>query len=125
MFDGLKNLAGLPAMLGKARELQEKLKQLQAELAERTFSADAGGGMVRANVSGRLEVISVKFDRSKLGMDGTGRASLSTSDIDLLEDLATAAIRAAQAKAAETLRLESAKLAQQAGLPPDLLEGRL
>ena len=32
MFDSLKNLGNLPGLLSKAREMQEKMKNLQEEL---------------------------------------------------------------------------------------------
>ena len=51
MFDNLKNLANLPGMLAKAREMQEKMKAMQDELARKQLSADAGGGMVIATVN--------------------------------------------------------------------------
>ena len=50
MFDNLKNLANLPGMLAKAREMQEKMKSMQDKLARKQVSADSGGGMVTAVV---------------------------------------------------------------------------
>jgi DNA-binding YbaB/EbfC family protein len=96
MFDALKNVANLPALLQKAREMQEKMKSIQDELARKQVSADSGGGMVSAVVNGRLEVVKVRIDKSKVDVN----------DTEMLEDLIVAAVAAAQRKAAEMIRDE-------------------
>jgi DNA-binding YbaB/EbfC family protein len=114
MFDNLKNLANLPGILSKAREMQEKMQQAQAELASRQISADAGAGMVTAIVNGRLELVKLRIDRSKLP---------DVNDTEMLEDLIVAAVSAAQTKAAEMVRQEMSKVAGDMGLPPGMLPG--
>ena len=113
MFDGLKNLANLPGLMQKAREMQDKMKSMQDELARKQVSADAGGGMVTAVVNGRLEVVKIRIDKSKIDVN----------DTDMLEDVTVAAIAAAQTKAAEMMKDEMAKLASEVGLPPGMLPG--
>jgi nucleoid-associated protein EbfC len=115
MFDNLKNLANLPAMLAKAREMQEKMKSLQEELSQRQVSADAGGGMVTAIVNGRMELVKLRIDRSKLP---------DPSDLEMIEDLTVAAVSAAQQKAAAMMQDEMGKLAGDLGLPPGMLPGQ-
>src|SRR3954454_8980887 len=112
MFDNLKNLANLPGIMQKAREMQEKMQQVQAELAHRQVTADAGGGMVTAIVNGRMELVRVRIDKTKLP---------DASDTDMLEDLIVAAVSAAQTKAAEMVRQEMQKTASDLGLPPGML----
>lgn len=112
MFDNLKNLANLPAMLAKAREMQEKMKSLQDELAQKQVSADAGAGAVTAIVNGRLELIALRIDKSKL---------VDPADLEMIEDLTVSAVNAAHAKAAEMMRTEMSKLAGDMGLPPGML----
>jgi len=111
MFDNLKNLANLPGMLAKAREMQEKMKSMQEELARKQFSADAGGGMVSAVVNGRMELVKIRIDKSKI----------DPNDTEMLEDLIVAAVSAAQNKAAETMKDEMGKMASDIGLPPGML----
>src|SRR4051812_3014143 len=112
MFDAFKNLSNLPGMLAKAREMQDKMKALQEELAQKQVSADAGGGMVTATVNGRLELVKVRIDKSKL---------TDPADTEMLEDLITAAVNAAQVKAGEMMREEMSKLTGDMGLPPGML----
>jgi hypothetical protein len=112
MFDSFKNLANLPALLSKAREMQEKVKQLQEELANKQVSADAGGGMVTAIVNGKLELVKLHIDREKL---------TDPNDLEMIEDLTVAAVSAAQRKAAELVQEEMAKVASEIGLPPGMM----
>jgi DNA-binding YbaB/EbfC family protein len=111
LFDGIKNLANLPALMQKAREMQEKMKAMQDELARREITADAGAGMVTAVVNGRLEVVKIRIDKSKI----------DPNDTEMLEDLTVAAIAAAQRKAAELVQSEMSKIAGEIGLPPGML----
>ena len=113
MFDALKNLGNLRELMAKAGEMQQQMKQLQEEMGKRTVNADAGGGMVTASVNGRLEVVAVKIDKSRIDVN----------DTEMLEDLILAAIRAAQAKAAQEMATEMHKLAGGMGLPPGMLPG--
>lgn len=137
MFDNLKNLAQLPQMLAKARELQEKMKSVQEDLAGRTLTCEAGGGLVRATVNGKLEVLSVRIDAERLARlytndessidadpDDGPRVAMSRADFQSLEDLIVAAVRAAQQSAAEMIRHEMARVASEAGLPPGMLPGQ-
>jgi DNA-binding YbaB/EbfC family protein len=111
MFDSLKNLGNLRELMGKAQEMQQQMKQLQEEMAKRTVNADAGGGMVTATVNGRLELVALKIDKSRLDVN----------DTEMLEDLIVAAVRAAQAKMAQEMQTEMHKLTGGLGLPPGIL----
>jgi DNA-binding YbaB/EbfC family protein len=99
--------------MAKAREMQEKMKQMQEDLARKQVSADSGGGMVTAVVNGRMEVVKVRIDKSKVDVN----------DTEMLEDLIVAAISAAQAKAADMMKEEMSKMAGEMGLPPGMLPG--
>ncbi len=111
MLDALKNLGNLPGLMAKAREMQDKMKAMQDELARRHVSADAGGGMVEATVNGRLELVKLKIDKSRV----------DPNDTEMLEDLVVAAVSAAQARAAEIVQGEMQKMAGDLGLPPGML----
>jgi len=113
MFEALKNLGNLGDLMKSAREMQEKMKQLQEELARKTVTADAGAGMVQATVNGRLELVRIRIDRDKIDLN----------DTELLEDVIVAAVGAAQRKAAEMMQQEMQKMAGQLGLPPGMLPG--
>lgn len=111
MFDQLKNLANLPGLMAKARDMQSRMQQMQEELGRKQVSADSGAGMVTAIVNGKLEVISIRIDKTKIDVN----------DTEMLEDLIVAAINAAQVKAAEMMRQEMSKIAAEIGVPPGML----
>ena len=113
MFDALKNLGSLPGLMAKAREMQDKMKAMQDELANKTVSADAGGGMVEATCNGKMELVRVKIDKARI----------DPNDTEMLEDLLVAAVRAAQVKAGEMARSEMQRVAGEMGLPPGMLPG--
>ena len=114
MFDALKSLGNPMELMRKAQEMQSTMQRMQDELAKQTVTADAGGGMVSAVVNGRLEVVKVRIDKSKID---------PAADTELLEDVITAAIAAAQAKAADMVQDRMRRMAADAGLPPGMLPG--
>ena len=114
MFDNLKNLANLPGMLAKAREMQDKMRVMQDELAQKQVSADAGAGAVTAIVNGRLELVALRIDKEKL---------VDPTDLEMIEDLTVSAVNAAHAKATQMMQAEMSKLAGDMGLPPGMLPG--
>jgi len=89
---------GLGDIVKQAQELQERLGRVQEEAAAKTVEASAGGGMVTAVVSGRLELVSLRIDP----------AVLNAGDVAMLQDLVVAAvnqgIRHAQNLVAEEMR---------------------
>jgi DNA-binding YbaB/EbfC family protein len=111
MFDSLKNLGQLTSLMSKAQKLQEEMKRLQEQLASRRISAEAGGGRVTATVNGRLELIEIRFDRDRMDM----------ANLEMVQDLTVAAVRAAQMNAAEMVRQEMERLSQELGIPRDML----
>lgn len=124
MFDALKNLGNIGGLMAKAAEMRERMTRMQEELAKRTVTGDAGAGMVTATVNGRLELIKLKIDYARLAaQDANGKTPLAAGDFEMLEDLIAAAVRAAQAKAAEMMKDEMSKLGGELGLPPGALPG--
>lgn len=111
MLDALKNIGNLPGLMAKAKEMQAKMAAAQEELGRRQVTADAGGGMVTATVSGRMELVKLKIDKTRI----------DPTDTEMLEDLIVAAVAAAQAKAANMVGSEMQKMASELGLPPGML----
>lgn len=107
MLDMLKNLGDLPGLMRKAQEMQAKMAQVQEELGRRQITADAGAGMVTATVNGKLELVKLRIDPTKLDV----------TDTALVEDMTVAAVAAAQRKAGETIQKEMARVTQELGLP--------
>ena len=110
MFDAFKNM-NMGDLMNQARQMREQMEQMQAELARKTVTADAGGGMVQATVNGKLELVKLKIDRAKVDVN----------DTELLEDVIVAAVNGAQARAGQMMQQEIQRKAQEMGLPPGML----
>ena len=111
MFDNLK---GMASMLGQAKELKQKMEQMQAELGRRTVEADAGAGAVRVVANGRLEIVSISLDRPMLAsLAGEG----AEADQQMIEELIVAATNAALAKARDLIQQEMSSLTGGLNIP--------
>jgi len=97
-------------MLKQAQKMQEQLAQTQAELAEKTVEATAGGGKVTVIASGSGEVVSIKISPDVVDKD----------DVEMLEDLILSGIKLAQEKAKSMMEAEMGKVTGGMGLPPGL-----
>ena len=93
----MKNFSG---MMKQAQKLQAKMVEMQAEMGNRTVSAQAGGGMVEAVVNGRQELLSLRIDPEVVSAD----------DVEMLQDLIMAAINEALNRSREMMAQEMSKL---------------
>ena len=68
-----------------AMQMQQEMERIQAELAETEVQGSAGGGVVRAVVTGKQTLVSITIDPSAVDAD----------DVEMLQDLVTAAVNEA------------------------------
>lgn len=73
----------MQSLLRQAQQMQSQLMSLQDQLAEETVEGHAGGGLVRAEVSGTGELRSVTIDPS----------AVDPQEVETLQDLIVAAVR--------------------------------
>ncbi|MGD0827204.1 MAG: YbaB/EbfC family nucleoid-associated protein [Desulfobaccales bacterium] len=90
----------ITAMMKQAQKLQAKMAEMQAELGNRTATAQAGGGMVEATVNGRQELLSLRIDPEVASPD----------DVEMLQDLILAAVNEALNRSREMMAQEMSKL---------------
>jgi len=107
MFKDLGQLAGIMKSLPK---IKEEMDRLQGRLGQITADGDAGGGMVKVRVNGRMEVLSCVLSDEALRL----------SDRELLEDMITGAVNQALQRSRELVALETGRMATSLGLPPGL-----
>jgi DNA-binding YbaB/EbfC family protein len=106
----LGNLGNLAQLLRQAKDVQQKLGEVQRKLSGMTVEASAGGGMVTVVANGHQEILSVKIDP----------AAVSADEVELLEELVLAAVNAARKKAEALARDEMSGLARGLNLPEGL-----
>lgn len=95
-------------LLKQAQAMQQKMLQAQEDLAKAETQGQAGGGMVKVTVNGKLQVRRVQIDPSLITPD----------DKEVLEDLIVAACRDAQEKAETAASDKMASLTAGMPLPP-------
>lgn len=94
-------------ILRQAQVMQSKLTKLQQEMAERSYEAASGGGMVKAEVSGKQELRKLTIDPKALEGD----------DVEMLQDLILAAVNEAGRIARETMEREMNNISGGIKLP--------
>ena len=114
MYDQMKNLKNMLGALGNPQELQQKMQQIQEELAQKTVEAEAGAGAVRVTVTGKFEVKNIELDPHMLGaLAGEGE----DADKEMVEELIVSATNAALEKAQQLMRDEMSRLTGGMQLP--------
>ncbi len=76
---------GMQGMLKQVQKMQAEMERVQQELANKTVTEESGGGMVKATVNGKKEVISIEIDNE----------IVESGDKEMLEDLTVAAVNKA------------------------------
>lgn len=98
-------------MLRQAQKMQKEMARVQEDLKRRVVEGTAGGGAVTAQVTGGLELVSIRIDPQVLSPD----------EKDVLEEMVVAAVGAAMREARKMVQEEMGKLTGGLGLPPGLL----
>ena len=99
MFDMMK-------MMGKMKEVQTRLKEAQDNLVLLKVNGESGGGMVKATVNGKRQLVSLDIDP----------ALLKGEDKGIVQDLVIAAVNKASDEA-ETQAREQLRKSTEGLLP--------
>ena len=100
-MDMFKNLQNLQSQFG---EMQEKLKEIKV-------TGTSGGEMVKVEMNGQMEILSVHIEPE----------AVDPSDVKMLEDLMLAALHNASSKVKEKLQEEAGNLTGGMNLPPGFM----
>ena len=73
------------AMMKQAQKMQQEMLRMQEELETKTYTASAGGGMVKAEVNGKNEIVSLSINPEAVDPD----------DVEMLQDMVIAAVNEA------------------------------
>ena len=100
---GMGSMGGGKDMQKQLRQLQAmqaEMEQVQAELAEKEITSTAGGGAVEVTVNGNKEITKLKIDKAVVDPD----------DVEMLQDLVTAAVNEAMRQMEELSEAEMNKV---------------
>ena len=96
-FRGMPGGMNQAQMMTQAQKMQQEMLRMQEEMENKTYSATTGGGMVKAEVNGKHELVNLQINPEAVDPD----------DVDMLQDMVIGAVneamRAADADAANNM----------------------
>lgn len=98
---------GLAGIMKQAQMIQQKMAKLQEEAASKTAEAAAGGGAVTVVVSGKNEIRSLIIKPE----------AVDPNDVEMLQDLITAAVNEALKKVHAEMSAEMSKITGGMNIP--------
>ena len=90
-FRGMPGGMNQAAMMKQVQKMQQEMIRAQEEMEKKTYTATAGGGMVKAIVNGKNEVMELEINPEAVDPDA----------VEMLQDMVIAAVNEAL-RAAET-----------------------
>ena len=100
----------LMKMMGKAREFQSRMGELQEELKAVEATGESGAGSVTARMNGQMALVALSVDP----------ALMKPEEKEILEDLIIAAVADAKAKVEGSVQEKTQAMMGDMGLPPDM-----
>lgn len=99
-FPGGMGMGNMNQLMKQAQRMQKQMEKTQKELEESVYEATAGGGVVKVQVSGKQEILSLSLAEEVVDPD----------DIEMLEDLIVAATNEALRKMEEDSQNKMGKI---------------
>jgi len=84
------NKGNMAKMLKQAQDVQKRIEHVQSELDDLQINGESGGGLVKATVNGKMELLDISLQDDIL-----------EEDKDMIEDLIISAVNNALSKAQE------------------------
>ena len=100
-------MKGMGDLMKQAQQMQERMADLQRELADAEVIGESGAGLVKVTLNGRHEARKVDID-----------PSLMSEEKEVLEDLIAAAFTDAARRVEKAQQEKMAGLTAGLGLPP-------
>ena len=84
-FRGMPGGMNQAAMMKQVQKMQQDMMRMQEEMEAKVYTATSGGGMVKAEVSGKNELVGLEINPEAVDPD----------DVDMLQDMIIAAVNEA------------------------------
>jgi DNA-binding YbaB/EbfC family protein len=94
-------------LMKQAQQMQAKLAMLQNELAEREVEASAGGGMVKAKVNGKQQLLAITINKE----------CVDPNDVATLEELVFTAVNQAMKQSQDMVQQAMSKVTGGMNIP--------
>lgn len=102
---GMPNMQG---MMKQIQEMQDRIAKVQAELEQKTVTAEAGGGMVKVTVNGKQQIMKIEIEADVV----------KPEEKEILEDLVVASVNKALEQSNALAQQEMQKATQ--GMMPNI-----
>ena len=100
------NMGNMNEILKKAQQMQVEFGKMQEEVKKKEVEASSGGGAVTVKANGAKQILSIKIDKELI----------AANDVEMIQDLVTAAVNEALNKAQATVDAESKKITGGMGM---------
>ncbi|HEY4544496.1 MAG TPA: YbaB/EbfC family nucleoid-associated protein [Tissierellaceae bacterium] len=108
---GRKGFPGMGGNMGnmmkQVQKMQKQMETMEEDLKEKEVEASVGGGVVKAVVNGKKELINIEIEPT----------AVDPEDVDMLEDLILAAVNEAMRKAEDMVESEMKKITGGLNIP--------
>ena len=84
-FRGMPGGMNQAAMIKQAQKMQQEMIRMQEEMESKTYTATSGGGMVKAVVNGKHEVVELQIHPE----------AVDPGDVEMLQDMVIGAVNEA------------------------------
>lgn len=105
MFPGGKK--GMKDLMKQAQKMQRDMTKAQEELENKVEEGTAGGGMVKIEMNGKYQIVSLKIEKDAVDPD----------DVEMLEDLVISAFNDVVKKVKSSSEAEMGKLTGGLNIP--------
>jgi DNA-binding YbaB/EbfC family protein len=98
---------GIGNIMKQAQQMQRRMAEMQEELENKQVEATAGGGMVTAVVNGKQQLLELKIEPT----------AVDPEDVEMLQDLVTAAVNEAIKQSQQMAQEEMGKITGGKNIP--------
>jgi DNA-binding YbaB/EbfC family protein len=98
---------GIGNIMKQAQQMQRRMAEMQEELENKQVEATAGGGMVTAVVNGKQQLLELKIEPT----------AVDPEDVEMLQDLVTAAVNEAIKQSQQMAQEEMGKITGGMNIP--------
>jgi nucleoid-associated protein EbfC len=96
------SMLDMMGMMGKVKEMQSKMQEAQDKLSDITAEGESGGGMVKALVNGKKELLNIEIEPELI----------NPADAKMLSDLIVAAVNNALSAVEGKAKVEMEKVTE-------------